>query len=156
MGSNTAFIKQIEIGPMMNFVYLIGCTEAREAAVVDPAWDVPTILKVAQDSNFKIRNILITHGHPDHINGLEALLEAFRQDGKKSAACFSTNPIDLGWTIPGASGHDHNNAPGMDMDCPGYPFLQAQGFADVAVEVAMYLDLSQYEAPAMVAELHMN
>jgi len=69
-------LKQVEIGPMMNFVYLIGCQESKEAAVVDPAWDVPAILKLAQDSDLKIRHILITHGHPDHINGLESLLEA--------------------------------------------------------------------------------
>jgi glyoxylase-like metal-dependent hydrolase (beta-lactamase superfamily II) len=69
-------LKQVEIGPMMNFVYLIGCPETREAAVVDPAWDVPAILKIAQDSDLRVRHILITHGHPDHVNGLEALLEA--------------------------------------------------------------------------------
>lgn len=84
---------------------------------------------------------------------LQELLEAFRQDGKKGAVCFSTNPIDLGWTIPGTPGHDHNNAPGVDVDCAGYPFLRSQGFADVAIEVAMYLDLSQYRVPAIVGEL---
>jgi hydroxyacylglutathione hydrolase len=69
-------LKQIEIGPMMNFVYLIGCSESGDAAVVDPAWDVPVMLKMAQESDLRIRHILITHGHPDHINGLEELLQA--------------------------------------------------------------------------------
>ena len=84
---------------------------------------------------------------------LGSLLEAFRRDGKRSAACFSTNPIDLGWTIPDTPGHDHNTAPGVDMAGAGYPFLQANGFADVAVEVAMYLDLNQYRAASVVEEL---
>ena len=84
---------------------------------------------------------------------VQALLAAYGRDGKKSAACFSTNPIDLGWTIPGTPGHDHNNAPGVDMDGAGYPFLQALGWAAGHVEVAMYLDLSRYEAPPIVAEL---
>jgi len=84
---------------------------------------------------------------------LEELLEAFRGEGKKSAVCFSTNPIDLGWTIPGTPGHDHNNAPGVDMACDGYPFLQARGFEVEAVEVAMYLDLARYQAPPTLAEL---
>lgn len=61
---------------MMNFVYLIGCAETREAAVVDPAWDVQSILKIAEESDLKINRIFLTHGHPDHVNGLEALLEA--------------------------------------------------------------------------------
>jgi len=69
-------LKQVELGPMMNFVYLIGCAETREAAVVDPAWDVQSILKIAEESDLKINRIFLTHGHPDHVNGLEALLEA--------------------------------------------------------------------------------
>jgi hydroxyacylglutathione hydrolase len=76
MESGGMLLKQLEIGPMMNFVYLIGCAETREAAVVDPAWDVPAILKTARDADLKIRHILITHGHPDHVNGLEELLQA--------------------------------------------------------------------------------
>lgn len=69
-------LKQVELGPMMNFVYLIGCADTREAAVVDPAWDVQSILKIAEESDLKINRIFLTHGHPDHVNGLEALLEA--------------------------------------------------------------------------------
>ena len=69
-------LKQMEIGPMMNFIYLIGCSETREAAVVDPAWDVSTILRIAQESDLKVNRVLVTHAHPDHINGLGELLEA--------------------------------------------------------------------------------
>ncbi len=74
MGS--MILKQAEIGPMMNFVYLIGCQETREAGVVDPAWDAPAIMRMAQASNLNIKHILLTHGHPDHVNALEPLLEA--------------------------------------------------------------------------------
>ncbi len=76
MLSPRMILKQVELGPMMNFVYLIGCAETREAAVVDPAWDVTSILRVARESDLKISRVLVTHGHPDHVNGLEELLEA--------------------------------------------------------------------------------
>lgn len=76
MDSHKVMLKQIEMGPMMNFVYLIGCKETREAAVVDPAWDVPAILDQARKDDLRITGILLTHGHPDHMNGLESLLEA--------------------------------------------------------------------------------
>jgi glyoxylase-like metal-dependent hydrolase (beta-lactamase superfamily II) len=59
---------------MENFVYLIGDPETREAAVVDPAWDVDTILKTAQQDGMKITKILVTHHHFDHTNGIEELL----------------------------------------------------------------------------------
>jgi len=76
MESPRMIVKQAMIGPMMNFVYLIGCAETKEAAVVDPAWDAGKILDLARDSGLEIRHILVTHGHPDHTNALEALLEA--------------------------------------------------------------------------------
>ena len=76
MSTESLILKQVEIGPMMNFIYLIGCAETRQAAVVDPAWDVPAILRIAQESDLKINQVFITHAHPDHINGLDDLLEA--------------------------------------------------------------------------------
>lgn len=76
MTSPNMVLRQIELGPMMNFIYLIGCAETREAAVIDPAWDVDRILKTAREADLKINRIFLTHGHPDHMNGLEAMLEA--------------------------------------------------------------------------------
>ena len=76
MTSTGLVLEQIEIGPMMNFVYLFGCPKTRAAAVVDPAWDVPAILRQARKLDLRILHILVTHAHPDHINGLEELLVA--------------------------------------------------------------------------------
>lgn len=68
------YLKQMEVGPMQNFVYLVGDQNAREALVVDPAWDVETILKTADDEGFQVKGALISHTHFDHVNGLEKLL----------------------------------------------------------------------------------
>lgn len=61
------YFKQLEIGPMQNFVYLIGSTEARKAAVVDAAWDVESILGQAAADGMEITHALVTHTHPDHV-----------------------------------------------------------------------------------------
>ena len=69
------YLKQMEIGPMQNFVYLIGDQNVREALIVDPAWDVEAVLKTAEKDGFKIKGALVTHTHFDHVNGLEELLQ---------------------------------------------------------------------------------
>ncbi len=84
---------------------------------------------------------------------LSALEDAFRKAGKKSVISSGNNPVNLGWYIPGTPGHDHNNAPGTDVDCIGYEFLLKNGYKDLHREVAMYLDLSKYEIKPEVEEI---
>jgi len=67
-------IHALELGPMENFIYLIEDIETGQAAVVDPAWDVNAIIEKAQSLDLKINDILLTHSHHDHINGIEELL----------------------------------------------------------------------------------
>jgi len=67
-------IHAMELGPMENFVYLVEDTATGRTAVVDPAWDVDTIIKTASNLNLKITDILLSHSHNDHINGIEAVL----------------------------------------------------------------------------------
>ncbi len=68
-------IKQMEVGPMENFVYFIGDNETREVVVIDPAWDVPHLIDEATKNNLTIKGALVTHGHFDHTNGVEDLLK---------------------------------------------------------------------------------
>jgi len=67
--NNQLYFKQIEIGPMQNYVYLIGSTETRKVAVVDAAWEIDTILKIAAEDDVQITHAFITHTHPDHVGG---------------------------------------------------------------------------------------
>ena len=76
------------------------------------------------------------------ISELKALTKEL---GKPSLTVTDMNPVRLTWLIPGANGHDHNNAPGVDEDGMGYPFLLKQGFEARMHEVAMYVDLAKYQ-----------
>src|SRR5215467_12625641 len=68
------YFKQIEMGPMQNFVYLIGSTETRKVAVVDAAWEIDRILRIAADE-MEITHAFVTHTHPDHVGGKFANVE---------------------------------------------------------------------------------
>jgi glyoxylase-like metal-dependent hydrolase (beta-lactamase superfamily II) len=54
---------------MRNFMYLIGDPTSRKALIVDPAWDVASLLETAREDGFEVVGALITHYHPDHIGG---------------------------------------------------------------------------------------
>ncbi len=69
MATDRLYLRQAQIGPMANFVYLVGDTDTHKAAVVDPAWDVDAILEFARKEGYEIDKILITHYHPDHLGG---------------------------------------------------------------------------------------
>jgi len=69
MAELSLYFKQIEIGPMQNFTYLIGDPVSREALVVDAAWDIPTLIRIAGQDGFTITKALVTHYHQDHLGG---------------------------------------------------------------------------------------
>lgn len=75
---------------------------------------------------------------------LEAVRQAGREAGKNRLMVSGNNPVHLTWLIPGAGGHDHNNAPGANEDTPGYGYLLSQGFEDVFHEISMYIHLRDY------------
>ena len=76
MAEPALYLKQLELGPMQNFIYLIGDPQTHEAAVVDPGWEVPAILAAAERDGYRITKAFATHHHFDHVMGLEELLKA--------------------------------------------------------------------------------
>lgn len=75
MDNSNLYFKQIPVGYMGNFVYLIGDKKKKECAVVDPAWDVDAILKTAEKDGMKVVAGILTHTHFDHSNGVEDLVQ---------------------------------------------------------------------------------
>jgi hydroxyacylglutathione hydrolase len=51
-------------------------SDGREAAVVDPKWDVGDYLALAAEHGFRITHVLETHVHADHLSGHGRLAEA--------------------------------------------------------------------------------
>jgi hydroxyacylglutathione hydrolase len=73
--SHPLYFKQVELGPMQNFVYLIGSTETRKVAVVDAAWEIDSVLRIAAGDEVEITHAFVTHTHPDHVGGRFAGIE---------------------------------------------------------------------------------
>jgi glyoxylase-like metal-dependent hydrolase (beta-lactamase superfamily II) len=63
------YFRQLAVGKMANFAYLIGSRETREALVVDPAWSVDALLDAAEEDGMEVVGALATHYHQDHVGG---------------------------------------------------------------------------------------
>lgn len=68
------YVRQLALGPMKNFVYLVGASGSREVAVVDPAWDVAAVEAAAAQDGKRLSAVFLTHHHFDHLNGVPELL----------------------------------------------------------------------------------
>jgi glyoxylase-like metal-dependent hydrolase (beta-lactamase superfamily II) len=101
------YVRQIPVGPMQNFSYLVGRSDRPETAVIDAAWDVPAILAAAEQDGRTITHALVTHRHFDHTNGLVPLLEklpvrviAHRDDaGALNLPASSVTAVDAGEVV---------------------------------------------------------
>ena len=84
------YLEQILVGPMENFVYLIGSKSTREVAIIDPAWDINGLLGHIQERDLKLSAVLVTHYHPDHVGGgmgghsIEGLAELLEKESVKT------------------------------------------------------------------------
>ena len=54
---------------MLNFIYLIGDRNRNKCIVVDAAWNVDDIVRIAEEDGMEIEGVLATHHHPDHVGG---------------------------------------------------------------------------------------
>ncbi len=67
-------VKQYEVGNFAVFCYLIGDEEAQEGLFIDPADNARTLLDEAKSHGLnKIKYIVNTHSHVDHIMGNAAM-----------------------------------------------------------------------------------
>lgn len=68
--------KYRETGPLLVNCYIIGDEKTREAVVVDPGGDAEAILYLLKEDDLKVKAIINTHSHFDHIGGNAPLKKA--------------------------------------------------------------------------------
>jgi len=78
------------LGPVETNAYLIADPDAREAVVIDPAWDGQVILDEARRNGWRIQAVWLTHAHFDHIAGAAEIVKA-----SEPALPVALHPADL-------------------------------------------------------------
>jgi len=66
-------LRKLVVGPYQSNCYILGHKDTQESLVIDPGDDVFRIVKEISKLNLTVQNILITHGHIDHIGGAAEL-----------------------------------------------------------------------------------
>jgi len=73
-------IRMVTVGMLSTNCFIAGDTKTGEAIIIDPglghASEAKNILQEIQRHKFKIKFIVNTHGHPDHISGNKMIKEA--------------------------------------------------------------------------------
>lgn len=67
--------KKLPVGRMQTNCYIIADDVTKEAAVIDPAEEFDVIKEFIEKNNLKVKYILLTHGHGDHIIALRQMRE---------------------------------------------------------------------------------
>ncbi len=97
-------IRQIPMGYMDNFSYLVACEQTRDAWVIDPAPEVQRILAEAEKASVHIKAIINTHGHGDHtagdaelkrLTGAPVIIHSLDKDRYPQADNFLTDETTL-------------------------------------------------------------
>ncbi|TVQ67028.1 MAG: MBL fold metallo-hydrolase [Oceanospirillales bacterium] len=65
----------IPVTPFQQNATLLWCDETLEAAVIDPGGDLHKIMSAVEQEGISLTQILLTHGHIDHVGGTAELAE---------------------------------------------------------------------------------
>jgi hydroxyacylglutathione hydrolase len=66
----------LRVGPLQCNCSVVGDETSREAMVIDPGDDIEGILTLIARHNLKVKHIIITHAHIDHVGGAMRLRAA--------------------------------------------------------------------------------
>jgi hydroxyacylglutathione hydrolase len=64
------------VGPLQVNCFILADEKTKEAVVIDPGDDAPDILKVIKDKGLRVRYIVNTHAHFDHVGANKAVKDA--------------------------------------------------------------------------------
>ena len=69
-------IETRSVPPFSKNGYVVACEATREAVVIDPGDEVHMLLEVVTAQSLRVRSILLTHAHVDHVTGVTRAKQA--------------------------------------------------------------------------------
>ncbi len=75
--NNSLLVKTFDVGPMLNIIYLVWDNKSKDCVIVDPAWNLDPVFSFIKKNKLKLKKILLTHSHHDHVNSIDKILEMY-------------------------------------------------------------------------------
>lgn len=88
MSTEDIIIESLTVGPIQTNVYVVGCPQTGEGAIIDAGGDPEGLLGLAEEHDLEISKILQTHAHIDHVAAVPEIKEA-------TAAPIYLHPDDM-------------------------------------------------------------
>ncbi|OGO07552.1 MAG: hypothetical protein A2Y92_00540 [Chloroflexi bacterium RBG_13_57_8] len=60
-------LRKLTVGPYASNCYIVGAEEPKDGMIIDPGADAKEILRTVEKLGLKIKLIVLTHRHPDHV-----------------------------------------------------------------------------------------
>jgi len=75
------YVETFPVGMLLTNCYVASCVETKEAIIIDPGFDfvdeAKPIFNYIAKEGFKVKGVVNTHGHQDHINGDEVMQKKY-------------------------------------------------------------------------------
>ena len=69
-------LRKLVVGPYASNCYIVGSDSSKEGILIDAGDEADKILSNVEELELKIKYLVLTHGHIDHIGALEKVREA--------------------------------------------------------------------------------
>lgn len=97
MSSAALKIKVVPVTAFAQNCSVVLCEQTRQAVVVDPGGDVARIMQVIHEIGAQVTQILLTHGHVDHVAGAPALVAQLQSEFGTPVPIIGPHEADQYW-----------------------------------------------------------
>ncbi|MDG6985865.1 MAG: MBL fold metallo-hydrolase [Nitrososphaerota archaeon] len=73
-------VRQMKVGPMENFVYIVKDEASHDALIVDSGWETGPILRAMEEAKARPKYVVATHEHFDHVSTIDELADKVGAD----------------------------------------------------------------------------